>query len=217
VGVLLLAAALARPTGTEAVVGADGTPRPGSVAELVSVSIGGHDQAIMLRGNDIDAPVLLFLEGGPDGTALGSMRVSGKGLERDSWSPPGTNAAPASPQARWSRLPRSPLPRPSATRSRSASTCARGSAGPGSTYPQLQDVDFRRDVPRLEVPVYLVEGAHEAPGRAVLARQWFASLTAPGKQLVEFESSGHTPHLDEPGRFATFMADVVLAQTSRQV
>jgi len=81
-------------------------------------------------------------------------------------------------------------------------------------YPQLQDVDFRRDVPRLEVPVFIVEGEHEAPGRAVLARQWFEQLSAPSKQLVTFESSGHTPHLHEPGRFATYLADVVLAETS---
>jgi hypothetical protein len=25
-------------------------------------------------------------------------------------------------------------------------------------YPQLQDLDFRRDVPRLEVPIYVVAG-----------------------------------------------------------
>jgi proline iminopeptidase len=80
-------------------------------------------------------------------------------------------------------------------------------------YPQLQDVDLRRQVPRLEVPVYLVEGAHEAPGRTVLARAWFAMLSAPSKQLIEFGSSGHDPHLDEPGRFASFMANVVLRQT----
>jgi pimeloyl-ACP methyl ester carboxylesterase len=76
-------------------------------------------------------------------------------------------------------------------------------------YPQLQAVDFRRDVSRLDVPVYLVEGAHESPGRAVLAYAWFETLSAPSKTLVESGSSGHTPHLDEPGRFATFMADVV--------
>ena len=81
-------------------------------------------------------------------------------------------------------------------------------------YPQLQDVDFRRDVPRLGVPVYVVEGGHEAPGRAVLAREWFAALSAPGKELVEFNDSGHTPHLDEPGRFAKYMVDVVLTQTT---
>jgi pimeloyl-ACP methyl ester carboxylesterase len=83
-----------------------------------------------------------------------------------------------------------------------------------AVYPRLQDVDFRRDVPRLEVPVYFVQGVHEAPGRADLAEEWFTALRAPSKQLIRFDSSGHTPHLDEPGRFADLMAEVVLAETS---
>jgi proline iminopeptidase len=118
--VVALGALLARPASTSPILGADGDPLPGSIAELTAVRIGGHDQSIMLRG---------------------------------------------------------------------------------------------RDVPNLGVPVFLVEGEHEAPGRAVLARQWFAQLSAPTKQMVTFESSGHTPHLHEPGRFATYLADVVLAQT----
>ena len=80
-------------------------------------------------------------------------------------------------------------------------------------YPQLQDIDFRRSVPRLDVPVYLIEGAHEAPGRATLALEWFDALEAPRKELVVFDRSGHTPQRDEPGRFAAYLADVVLAET----
>ena len=33
-------------------------------------------------------------------------------------------------------------------------------------YSQLQEIDFREQVARLEVPVYLVQGRHEARGRA---------------------------------------------------
>ena len=33
-------------------------------------------------------------------------------------------------------------------------------------YPQLQGIDLRLDVPRVDVPVYVVLGAHEARGRA---------------------------------------------------
>jgi len=80
-------------------------------------------------------------------------------------------------------------------------------------YPQLQDIDFRRDVPNLGVPVFIIEGAHEAPGRSVLAVEWFEQLSAPSKQLVTFRNSGHTPHLHEPARFATYLAEVVLART----
>lgn len=32
-------------------------------------------------------------------------------------------------------------------------------------YPQIQDVDFRSQATTLDVPVYLAQGAHEAPGR----------------------------------------------------
>jgi hypothetical protein len=36
-------------------------------------------------------------------------------------------------------------------------------------YPQLQELDLRRDAGRLEVPVYMVIETHEARGRAALA------------------------------------------------
>lgn len=60
-------------------------------------------------------------------------------------------------------------------------------------YPQIQDVDFRTQATSLDVPVYLVEGRHEAPGRAQLAKQWFALLAASGKKLVTFDNSVHRP------------------------
>jgi len=75
-------------------------------------------------------------------------------------------------------------------------------------YPQIQDVDLRDDVPRLDVPVTVVLGAHEARGRAVLAREWFDMLDAPSKELVVFEHSGHRPLFEEPGEFARVMAAV---------
>lgn len=75
-------------------------------------------------------------------------------------------------------------------------------------YPQLQGIDFRVDVPRLEVPVYLAVGAHEARGRAVLADEWFAMLEAPSRERVVFEHSGHRPPFEEPDVFADLMRRV---------
>ena len=46
-------------------------------------------------------------------------------------------------------------------------------------YPQLSDTDFRVDVPRLDVPVYLVEGGTKPPAARRLAREWFDLLSAP--------------------------------------
>ena len=80
-------------------------------------------------------------------------------------------------------------------------------------YPQLQDIDFRTDVPRLEVPVYLAEGRFEAPGRLGPAEQWLELLDAPTKNLTTFETSGHRPLFEQPELFDRFMVETVLAQT----
>jgi pimeloyl-ACP methyl ester carboxylesterase len=339
--VVLLAVGLARPSGTEPIRGPDGEVVPGSVAELARVQVGGHDQGVMLRGHDADAPVLLFLEGGPGGTALGAMRHAGEGLEEHFvvavWDQrgTGTSAAAREPvatltvenavadavevaeylrerfgeekvylvgsswgstlgvlaaQARpdlfhayvgtgqmvdqqdtdrlmyaetlayaarvgdealarrlramgpppyedtlgyptaiaanpdWDDFARGPDHDPASAYPASLFvaeyTLTEQVRGMGALidtfaamYPQLQDVDFRRDVPRLEVPVHVVQGRHEAPGRSDLAEEWFGMLRAPRKDLVVLESSGHTPHLHEPGAFRDYLVDVVLAET----
>ncbi|EYR63190.1 peptidase, partial [Actinotalea ferrariae CF5-4] len=334
--VVLLVAGLARPASTEPVVGRDGEPVAGGVAELVTLPIGGHDQGVMIRGADVDAPVLLFLEGGPGGTALGSMRYAGEALEESfvvvTWDQRGTgrSADQREPeetftldqmladaieltehlcdrfdedgvyvvgsswgstlgvllaqerpdlvrayvgvgqmvsQARtdeimyadtlawaresgddglvdqllavgpppyddaliypsmltgnpqWQQYPtgadhdgRSGYPLNLLVDEYSLTEQLRSAAGLIDTfallYPQLEGIDFRDQVPRLDVPVHVVVGTYEAPGRADLAREWLAALDAPVVQVETWDRSGHTPHLDEPGRFAAFMADV---------
>ena len=67
--------------------------------------------------------------------------------------------------------------------------------------PQLQAIDFRSDVPSLQVPVYIVIGKHEARGRAILANEWFEMLKAPSKEMITFEHSGHRPLFEEPAAF----------------
>ena len=62
VAVVGLGAAFARPASTPAIVGADGLPVPGSVAELTSISLGGT-AALLIRGRSTDAPVFLHLAG----------------------------------------------------------------------------------------------------------------------------------------------------------
>jgi pimeloyl-ACP methyl ester carboxylesterase len=82
-------------------------------------------------------------------------------------------------------------------------------------YPQLQGIDFRADMPQLDVPYYMVLGEHEARGRAVLANQWFEMLEAPSKERIVFEGSGHRANFDRPAEFAHLMRDV-LADTSTE-
>jgi len=334
--VVALVAGILRPASTEAILGEDGQPVAGSIAELVDVRIGGHDQAIMLRGVSVQAPVLLFLEGGPGGTALGRIRNAGEDLERDfvvaTWDQRGTGksydaleprstltveqmvddtlavanylrdrfdeqkiylvgsswgtiigtlAVQRSPESFHAYVGTGQMVDPFETdklmyAESLADAVARGDEGtadalrdlgeppydntldypvaiasnpkwmdfehgkdynaaseyPASLfvgeytlieqlrgmaamaetynllYPQLSDTDFRVDAPRLDVPVYVVEGRYEAAGRETLAREWFNLMSAPSKKYVVFENSGHTPPSDEPGRFAELMDDV---------
>lgn len=334
--VVLLAAGLVRPASTEPIVDADGQEVAGSVAEIVDVPIGGHDQSIMLRGVSAEAPVLLFLEGGPGGTGIGRIRKSGEALEQDfvvavwdqrgtgksydaleptdtltldqmvddtlevtrylldrfdqenlylvgsSWGTTigtlavqrrpelfhawigtgqmvdqfatdqlmyaesltdaqarGDDAAAADLEAlgpppydntldypvaiasnpKWMQFqhgadynPASEYPMSLFVAEYTLAEQLRGMAAIAETYhvlyPQLADTDFRIDVPRLEVPVYLVEGQYEAAGRETLAREWFDILEAPSKEYIVFENSGHTPPYDEPGRFADLMSRI---------
>lgn len=81
-GLVALAWLIAQPATTPAILGVDGRPLPGSVAELTTVRLGGHDQAVLIRGRSVDAPVLLYLAGGPGGTDIGAVRRD-TGLEQD--------------------------------------------------------------------------------------------------------------------------------------
>ena len=83
VALLALTAGISRPASTDPILTDTGTPMAGSVAELIRVPIGGHDQAMMIRGTSTENPVLLFLAGGPGGTELGAMRRHGQALEKD--------------------------------------------------------------------------------------------------------------------------------------
>jgi pimeloyl-ACP methyl ester carboxylesterase len=67
--------------------------------------------------------------------------------------------------------------------------------------PDLATMDLTRTLPRIDVPVVMVQGRHDqvAPGES--AQQYASSLQAPRKQLIWFENSAHTPHLDEPAKF----------------
>lgn len=324
---------LARPASTPPIVGAAGEPLPGSVAELVTVPIGGHDQAMMIRGRDVDNPVLLYLTGGPGGTDLGAMRRdvsleadfvvvtwdqrgAGKSyaaldptdtftldqmvtdtlevtnylrerfdeerifLVGQSWgSTLGVLAAQRAPdlyhalvgvgqmvsqretdvmfwedtmawaqgtgnealaeqlrsngpppyadvnhydpivsnEHSWNAYPELDLDNempailfvPEYTWMDRINAFRGFLDTNGTLYPQLQGIDFRDDVPRLDVPMYMVMGNREARGRAVLADEWFDQLEAPAKTRFVFEGAGHRAHFDKPAEFADVMSRVL--------
>jgi proline iminopeptidase len=78
--------------------------------------------------------------------------------------------------------------------------------------PELATLDLVRTLPRLDVPVVMVQGRLDrvAPGAA--AERYASSLEAPSKQLVWFENSAHTPQLEEPEKFRELMMRVRTGQ-----
>jgi proline iminopeptidase len=338
---LVLAAGIARPAETDAIPGPDGAPLAGSVAELATVTVGGHEQALLIRGHSTENPVLLFLAGGPGGSELGAMRRHLEALERDfvvvTWDQRGTGKSygaldpvstltldravadaievtdhlrgrfgaekiylvgqswgtilgvravqrrpelyeafvgvgqMVSPRETdrifyedtlaWARASGrdglvaslteiGPPPyermldyttllaheRDVYPYDRTANSEGAGQMGENIfveeytlleqlhvfagvldtfsvLYPQIQDVDFRRDATELDVPVYLVQGRHEARGRAEPAEEWYRTLRAPAKRLSVFATSGHRPLWEQPAEFHRLMTETVLAGT----
>ncbi len=83
----------------------------------------------------------------------------------------------------------------------------------GVVYPQLWDIDFRDQAPRLDVPVYFLTGRHDVNAPPALIEEYYALLNAPHKELIWFERSGHSPWVSESDKFVDVMVNTVLAQT----
>lgn len=80
-------------------------------------------------------------------------------------------------------------------------------------YPQLQDLDFRVDVPALDLPVYVLDGEHELRGRRDLALEWFEGLSAPSKELVTYADAGHSVVFEQADAFHRLMVDQIVPAT----
>lgn len=74
--------------------------------------------------------------------------------------------------------------------------------GSGVMWPETRAQDLRIDVPRLGIPAFFLSGVRDQNTPFELVREYVDRLEAPGKELVLFESSAHTPFFAEPERFA---------------
>lgn len=344
-----LAAWLLMPARTPPILGVDGRPVPDGIAELTTVTLGGQEQAIMIRGHDASAPVLLYLSGGPGQSDLPYSRVLFEELSRHfvvvSWDQRGTGRSyaalePASAltpgqlvadtielsehlRARfgaqkiyllgeswgttlgvlaahhrpdlyhayigsgqmvsqsltdrivWRDLlafaeaagdwqlydrvltlgepPYDDVPysnafvmsqygrlyRPYAPPAAYVARGMEARLGPygvlGSeyaliekvnvlrglldmfaiVYPQVQDIDLRSDVPRLDVPVYLLDGEAELRGRRDLALEWYEALEAPIKRIYAFEDAAHSVAFEQFEALARIARDELLPLADR--
>lgn len=80
-------------------------------------------------------------------------------------------------------------------------------------YPQLQDMDFRRDATRFDLPVYIVLGRYDMNNPSQIPEEYFNLLEAPKKELIFFENSGHGMIWEEASLFHRLMIETVLPET----
>ncbi len=82
-----------------------------------------------------------------------------------------------------------------------------------AVYPQLQEMDFRADAVRLDLPVYILLGRHDMNNPSRIPEEYFRLLEAPKKELIFFEDSGHGMIWEEAGLFHNLMVNTVLPET----
>jgi pimeloyl-ACP methyl ester carboxylesterase len=82
----------------------------------------------------------------------------------------------------------------------------------GVVFPQLWDVDFRQQATRLKVPIYFLVGRHDRTTSPKLTEEYFNLLTAPHKELIWFEHSGHGSWMNEPAKFVDVMLKILSTQ-----
>lgn len=80
-------------------------------------------------------------------------------------------------------------------------------------YPQLAGVDFRRDVPQLAVPVYVLDGEAEMAARRDLMLEWYAQLEAPLKRRYGFADAAHAVAFEEFEALGRILTEEVLPET----
>jgi len=75
------------------------------------------------------------------------------------------------------------------------------SLAPAALLPQLATTDLVHSIPRLDVPIVMAQGRLDQVAPCEATQRFHDSLAAPSKQLVWFDKSAHTPHLEEPAKF----------------
>jgi pimeloyl-ACP methyl ester carboxylesterase len=82
-------------------------------------------------------------------------------------------------------------------------------------YPQLYDIDLRESVPRLEVPVYFLDGTAELDARRDIAIDWFERLDAPIKEHIAFEDAAHAVVFEQADEVRRLMNERIVPATYR--
>lgn len=76
-------------------------------------------------------------------------------------------------------------------------------------WPEVSTVNLLKLAPALRMPVFFLVGRRDRWVPPETSVVYFYALTAPSKQLVWFEESGHEPFVDEPAKFNRMMMELV--------
>lgn len=76
-------------------------------------------------------------------------------------------------------------------------------------WPEVSRLNLIEQVPALQMPVFFLLGRRDPWVPPETSVAYFNTLTAPAKNIVWFERSGHEPFVDEPDRFNATMAELV--------
>jgi proline iminopeptidase len=80
-------------------------------------------------------------------------------------------------------------------------------------YPQLQQIDFRRDVKKLEIPTYILDGTSELSARRDLMLEWISTLETPQKQVFTIANAAHSVAFEQFETFDKIMLEKILSAT----
>lgn len=78
---------------------------------------------------------------------------------------------------------------------------------------EVKEVDLFRDVPDLEIPLFLITGQHDWNTPSVLAKAWANKLTAPSVDIFSLDDTGHFIPIEAPAAFQRVLIDRVLPTT----
>ncbi len=67
--------------------------------------------------------------------------------------------------------------------------------------PDYNNIDFFKQFPEVEVPVFFISGDCDYNLPWPLVKAYCDGLKAPYKEFIKFEKSGHNPAFEEPGKF----------------
>lgn len=76
-------------------------------------------------------------------------------------------------------------------------------------WPEVSRLNLLDVAPALQIPVFFFLGRRDHFVPPETSVMYFDALTAPSKELVWFEDSGHEPFMDEPDEFNRMMVELV--------